>query len=135
MQKKIELAILGIRISTVIYYLIIVGCIVGWFLLQSDSEEFLPLVLWLLAGFTLAFVIFLEMVIVYLKRRRYWAWVAGIIIGGLFIPSLFLPFGVMILVGLLHEDSRKAFGVGMIQSSGPSSEASSLGSEQANRLL
>jgi hypothetical protein len=121
MQKKIGLALLGIRISSVIYSLIAVGCVVGWFMLPSGSEMVLSWGLWLLAVFALAIVIFLEIVIVNLKRRRFWAWVAGIIVGGLYAPSLFLPFGVMILVGLLSADSRMAFGVGTIPYSEPPS--------------
>lgn len=113
MKQKIGLAILGLRISAIIYYLIIVGCIVGGCWLFSDSNgEIYPVGCWCLAIFTLPFVIFVEIVILNLKRRRFWAWVAGIVIGGLYVLSLFLPLGVLILVGLLVEESRLAFGVG-----------------------
>ncbi len=122
MKKRIDLAILGIRISSVIYSLMAVGCIAGWFMLPQDAETVISLGLVLLAVFISALVIFLEIVIVNLKRRRFWAWVAGIIIGGLYAPSLFLPLGVMILVGLLSEDSRMTFGVGTFPPSEPSPE-------------
>jgi hypothetical protein len=109
MKSRVGLAIMGLRISAILYYLIIVGCVAGAFLLPSDSEEFSPLVLWLLAGFTLPFVIFIEVVIAHIKRRRFWSWVAGIALGGLYTPSLFLPLGVMILVGLLAEGAKNEF--------------------------
>lgn len=128
MKQKIGLAILGLRISTIIYYLIIAGFIIGGFMIPADFEEASPLELWLIAGFTLPFVILLEVVILNLKRRKYWAWIAGIIVGGLYVPSIFLPLGAMILVGLLVNGSMQEFGVLKKNSSEPSAV-----DENANR--
>jgi hypothetical protein len=105
MNSKVNLAILGIRISTVIYYLIILGCLASLFFL-SGFDLIMPIVL---IVFTLPFAIFLEVLIIHLRKRSYWAWIAGLVVGVLYIPSLFLPFGAMIFFGLLPETSRKEF--------------------------
>ncbi len=86
-----------------------IACLAGVFFLPDDFEELSPLMLIIIAIFTLPFVIFLEIVIVHLKNNRFWAWVAGVAIGGLYTPSLFLPLGVFILIGLLSEGSRARF--------------------------
>ena len=102
-------ALWSLRISTVLYYLIIIACLAAAFFLPPDPEFFSSAFLILLAIFTLPFVIFLELLIAHLKRRKFWAWVAGIVVGGLYAPSLFLPLGVFILIGLLSEKSREEF--------------------------
>ena len=111
MKSRVPLAILGLRISTIIYYLIMAGCLV-WALLPCESPEkdhsFLA---WFLFIFLIPFVVFLEILIGSLRRRRFWAWIAGLIIGALYAPSLFLPLAVMILVGLLSEGARNEFGL------------------------
>ena len=62
-----------------------------------------------MAVFIIPFVVFLEFVIAHLKQGKFWAWVAGIAIGGLYTPSLFLPLGVFILAGLLSDGCRQSF--------------------------
>ena len=44
-----------------------------------------------------------------IKKRRFWGWVAGIILFGLYIPSPFLPLGGFGLWALLTPNSRKVF--------------------------
>jgi catechol 2,3-dioxygenase-like lactoylglutathione lyase family enzyme len=62
--------------------------------------------------FSLALVAGIELVALGLRRRRFWAWVAGLCIFGVYAPSLFLPLGALGLWGLLDAGSRRAFGVG-----------------------
>ena len=62
--------------------------------------------------FCLALAVGVEFIAAGLRRRRYWAWVVGIIVSGIYVPSLFLPLGALGLWGLLAAGSRKAFGVG-----------------------
>lgn len=40
-------------------------------------------------------------------RRTKWGWIIGICLGGLYAPSICLPFGVVVLYGLLNERTRK----------------------------
>ncbi len=108
MNDRTHWALWSLRISTIIYYLIFIACVVGAMLLP-DNDDFPPLLLIIMAVFTLPFVVFLEFVIAHLKQNRFWAWVAGVAVGGLYAPSLFLPLGVFILVGLLSDGSRARF--------------------------
>jgi len=109
MESRVHWALWALRISTVLYYLIIVGFLAAAIFLPPDAGVFERAFLALVAVFTLPFVIFLEVVIAHLKKRKFWAWVAGIAVGGMYAPSLFLPLGVFILIGLLSEKSREEF--------------------------
>ena len=111
MKSKVSLAILGLRISTIIYYLIMAGCVIWAFTSGEHSEDDDTFLSWFLFIALIPFVVFLEILIVFLRRRKFWAWIAGLIIGALYAPSLFLPLGIMILVGLLAEGSRNEFGM------------------------
>ncbi len=111
MKNRVRLALLGLRISTVIYYFIMAGCLV-WALLPSESTGKKDASFaWFLFIFLIPFIIFLEVLIASLRKRRFWAWVGGLIVGALYTPSLFLPLGVMILVGLLSGGSIQEFGL------------------------
>ncbi len=44
-----------------------------------------------------------------LGQGRKWAWVMGVCIGGIYAPSGCLPFGGLILYGLLNDRVRKAY--------------------------
>lgn len=59
----------------------------------------------------LALIAGIEFVASGLKRRKFWAWVAGLCIFGVYVPSLFLPLGALGLWGLLDTGARKEFGV------------------------
>ena len=112
MKSRVNMAILAIRISTVLYYLIFFGMIIAGFFVSPADKDFNRYILWGSSIFIIPIVIFLEVLIVHLRRRRYWAWVGGLIIGATYAPSLFLPLGVMILVGLLSEEGKGEFGIG-----------------------
>lgn len=47
-----------------------------------------------------------------LARRQKWAWIATIVLGGIYAPSICLPFGGALLYGMLQDDVRKAFKTG-----------------------
>jgi hypothetical protein len=61
--------------------------------------------------FCLGLIAGIEFVAFGLRQRKFWAWVAGLCIFGLYVPSAFLPLGAFGLWGLLDEGSRKEFGV------------------------
>ncbi len=44
-----------------------------------------------------------------LARGHKWGWILGVVLGGIYAPSGCLPFGVIILYGLLNERVRKAY--------------------------
>ncbi len=67
-------------------------------------------------GFTIFFVflclgmvIFIEMVCRHLKQGKYWAWIAGLILFGIYIPSLFFILGIIGLIALLKPESKAFF--------------------------
>lgn len=44
-----------------------------------------------------------------LGQRAKWAWIAAVVLGAMYLPSGCMPFGGLVLYGLLQDDSRKAF--------------------------
>ena len=59
--------------------------------------------------FFIAIGILIEFIIKGLKENKYWAWVAGIVISALSIPSFYFIFGILGLMGLLNKETKKAF--------------------------
>ena len=109
-RHKIGLATVSLHISAALY--VIVGLLL-FALFMSDDERGLGLpfaVVILLLCIALATGI--EFVVYGLHRRKFWAWVTGLCIFGLYVPSLFLPLGALGLWGLLDSLSRTEFGVG-----------------------
>jgi hypothetical protein len=107
---KIALAIVMLHVSAVLYLGIgIVGYY--WLMDDEDSEMGFPIAVPLLI-FCLLLVLGIEFVVFGLQRRKFWAWVTGACIFGMYLPSLFLPLGALGLWGLLDSWSRAEFGVG-----------------------
>lgn len=44
-----------------------------------------------------------------LQRRALWGWVLALILGAMLTPSACLPFGALILVGILHPEGRVVY--------------------------
>lgn len=44
-----------------------------------------------------------------LSRRAKWAWILALVLGGIYAPSGCLPFGVLVLYGMLNGDTRALF--------------------------
>lgn len=109
MNSKLRLALLGLRISTILYYLIMLGCLVWAFMSPIGDESDHTILAWVLFFFLVPLMIFLEVLIIQLKKRRYWSWIAGLVVAALYAPSLFMPLGIMIFVGLLSKEVRDEF--------------------------
>jgi hypothetical protein len=108
--ERLRLAIWGLRITQVFYLLLLLCTPLPYFL--PEVEERLWVLLWTvccMGGISIACVVGIEVVIRGLKQYKYWGWIAGLCVAGLYIPSLFLPFGIMILVGLLDSQTQAAF--------------------------
>lgn len=80
-------------------------------IVDSRAGEGLPIA-FCASSFFVAIVAGIECVVSGLSRGRLWAWIAGLCIFGLHVPSLFLPLGVLGLWGLLDGGSRAECGVG-----------------------
>ena len=111
-EGRIRLTILALRISEGLYVLIALCFPIVAISFPEVLEEY-PIWIGICTGLlTVGIAVFLEVVVRSLQRRKFWAWVAGLCLSGLYVPSLFLPLGVMGLIGLLDPATRAAFGVG-----------------------
>jgi len=108
-QHKIGLATVCLRISAALY--VIVGLLL-LALFMSDDETGLGFPFAVVALLLcLALAVGIEIVVYGLRRRKFWAWVTGLCIFGIYLPSLFLPLGAIGLWGLLDGGSQAEFGV------------------------
>jgi hypothetical protein len=111
MTHKIKFATIALRISTGMY--VLVG--LSLFALSFTGNQN-KLFYTILAVFALALAVGVEFVRGGIIQRKFWAWVAGLCIFGLYTPSIFLPLGAFGLWGLLAQGSREEFGVGVTPS-------------------
>ena len=124
MPHKIIFATISLHISAFLYFLVGLGMMALFALgLPLDDgpsarvNEPPPRAVGLCLGlflfvFCLALIVGIEVVAYGIQRRKFWAWIAGLCIFGMYVPSLFLPLGAFGLWGLLDEGSRAEFGVG-----------------------
>jgi len=116
-KDRLPVAILCLHIAAILYVLIS-----GYLLFRSlkfiDFEEDYGLVsisiIYMIVCLGIAALN--EVVARAIKKRKFWGWIVGIILFGLYIPSPFLPIGGFGMWALLTPDPRKAFGVGTTQS-------------------
>jgi hypothetical protein len=114
MPKKLSFVTVSLRISSIIYILISVIYTLGLLLFPKDELASDPVELGIIIGtgvltiiLCILLVVFIEVVINALKKGKQWAWIAGICLGGLYVPSLFLVLGVCMLIGLLDEEVKQ----------------------------
>lgn len=109
MPAKLKQFIIPLRISSVIYALIgiIVAAVVLFVPSESNSERIVMIVFggtMFLVSFGI--IVFNEIVIAHLKKGKFWAWIAGICISGLYIPSIFLLLGIFMLRALIDNETK-----------------------------
>lgn len=74
----------------------------------SDFEMAIFMVtLALFVVLSVVMVVFIELVVSHLKKGRFWAWIAAICLAGLYIPSLYFPMGIFMILGLINEDVKE----------------------------
>jgi hypothetical protein len=111
-KPRIRLTIIALRISEVIYFLVAL-CSPFLFTAYTEGQDQIGLITGICTAiFGIGLVVFIELVIRNLKQQKFWAWVAALCLSGLYVPSAFLPLGIMGLIGLLDPETRAAFGVG-----------------------
>jgi|SRR6185312_7830076 len=59
------------------------------------------------------FALPIELTVRGLKKRKFWAWVAGLCLCAVYTLSVLLPLGALGLWGLLASGSRRDFGLGI----------------------
>lgn len=109
--NRIRMAIVCLHVSSILYVLFAIVFPLLFFLMPEDDTPpaFRIVLAVLLGGIGLVCAIGAEVVAWGLGRRRYWAWIAGLCVFGLYTPSLFLPLGVLGLWGLLDSGSQEVF--------------------------
>jgi hypothetical protein len=111
-KPRIHLTIIALRISEVIYFLAAL-CSPFLFTAYTEGQDQIGLITGVCTAiFGIGIVVFIEVVIRNLKQQKFWAWVVALCLSGLYVPSAFLPLGIMGLIGLLDPETRAAFGVG-----------------------
>jgi hypothetical membrane protein len=116
MTHKIGLATVSLHISAVIYVLAALLLLGIPFFTENEpefQEAFGPVFLGIMVAMGLASAIGVEVVARGISKRKFWAWVAGLCIFALYLPSLFLPLSAFGLYGLLAAGSRAEFGIGV----------------------
>lgn len=106
MPSKLKMTIICLHISTVLYVLVTI--ILGFILCSGVGLE-TNIIMILMAAISLFMIIFIEIVVFNLKKYRFWAWVTGIALCGLYIPSIFIVLGGLGLWGLLDNETREKF--------------------------
>lgn len=109
MPHKIHFATVSRHISAVLYLLI--GLAMFPLVDAVGDPDYGREFAWAMLAFCLVLIVGIEIVVAGLHRRRYWAWIAGICIFGMYASSLFLPLGAFGLWGLLDGRSRAEFGM------------------------
>ena len=111
MGHKINLAVTCLHISASIYFLLGLGGFAFSFVVDPSVPASDVAILWIGIAMCVGFGAFVEVVAWGLRNRKFWAWIAGLIVFALYVPSLFIPLGVLGLMGLLNEASRREFGM------------------------
>jgi hypothetical protein len=111
MPHRIGMATTCLHISAALY--LVVGLLMFWLFSQDDQSGFGMAFGIGMFIFCLALIVGIEAVAAGLRRRKFWAWIAGLCIFGLYAPSIFLPLGALGLWGLLDAGSRAEFGIGV----------------------
>jgi hypothetical protein len=109
MGHKIGLATTCLHISAVLY--LVLGALMFPLFTHDDETGYGSVIAAGFFVFCLILVAGIELVVYGLHRRKFWAWVAGLCIFGLYAPSLFFPLGALGLWGLLDKGSRAEFGI------------------------
>jgi hypothetical protein len=109
-RHRIGMAIVCLHISAALY--LALPFLMAFAFSFADDEEInaVAMCLFLLA-FCLPWAIGMEVIVYGLKRRKFWAWVAGLIVFSMYAMSIFLPLGAFGLWGLLDRGSRAEFGM------------------------
>jgi drug/metabolite transporter superfamily protein YnfA len=111
-SNKIQIAIISLHISTALYVILLLA--VPVFLAYFKDESFQGPVAFAFGGLwvflCLVMAVFIEVVVRGIRQRKRWAWIAGLCLAGLYLPSLFMPLGALGLWGLLDKGSRAEFG-------------------------
>lgn len=110
-MTHIKRANLMLRISSVVYALLgllMIGLVV---LLNDGGEAGDSVGLYFIAIVCLGMVGAVEVVAAGLRNHKKWAWITALIIFIIYVPSAFIPMGIIGILALIKKDVREACGV------------------------
>ncbi len=110
MKHRIGMSIVCLHLSAGVYFLLAL-LLPSLLLSISENEYKLPIAIGF-GIFCLMLAVGVEVIVYGLHRRWFWAWLAGILVLGIYLPTIFLPLGAIGLWGLLDAESRAEFGMG-----------------------
>ena len=114
-MHSIKPTTISLRISSILYLML--GLFFGLIFLFFDHyfiDDFMfSFWTYFLLIFTLGIIVFIEIVIASLKKRKKWSWFAALIICAIYIPSAFIILGIIGIRPLLKEEVRSDFGIGL----------------------
>lgn len=96
-------ALLSLKIAQFLYFILAAVLVVSSFAVEGGVG------LLVVSLFIIGWGYFLIRIRRGLMEGKYWAWVAGIIVSGMQVLSIFFPLGIMGLMGLLNSKTRQAF--------------------------
>ena len=114
-KSRVGVALVCLHISAVLYLLLGLLFPLLWTLdddgdkLNASAATGVSVFLFIFCALIASGV---EVVAYGIHKRKFWGWVAGLIVFGIYAPSIFLPLGAFGLWGLLAAGSRAEFGVG-----------------------
>lgn len=79
---------------------------------HDDEAAGAAVVFGIVAAMCVGLALVAEIVTIGMHLRHKWAWFAGLVMFGLYLPSLFMPIGALGMCGLLMNGSRREFGMG-----------------------
>lgn len=113
MNPKLKKTLTVLQISSIIYFAFALLLPILYLSFpqiifhQAQNQQLIQMAAMFSAAFTFVFCaglgIFVQFIIRGLKKTKYWAWIAGLIITGLYIPSLFIILGIIGILGLLDK--------------------------------
>ncbi len=106
-RSRVPIALFCLHVSAAIY------AALGLVFLFADlpSELSTGAINVMLAAVAIGCAVGVELVAYGIRKRRFWGWVAGLVVFGMYVPSLFFPLGALGLWGLPATGSRAQFGM------------------------
>jgi len=111
-KAKVRITIVSLYISLIVYVLVAVVTIIES-LLASEFEGFVRVVLAIMGIVSIFIVWGLTVVVKELKQQKTWAWGVALAISIFYLSSIFIPLGILGLIGLLNKDTRRVFQIGV----------------------
>jgi hypothetical protein len=118
MKPRIGVTITILHVGFLLNIIVAIGS--AWLAVsRSDTASDSNLgVLWFVVVVCAVLAVGQEITVWGLKQRKFWAWVSGVCLSALIVPTIFLPLGALSLWGLLAAGSLREFGMGAVPATG-----------------